>query len=278
MSPGELESINIIFSNVLQNALNLRIGRFEPAYHAFSSRRSFYLAQPYEIFAFATPRNQFVFEDNQMGIEAAGRLRSGFKYGFGVVNGNGGSPDNNTFKDLYLNLTQTFGKGDGESAGQRFDVFTYFGWQPFAVPGTVISPTGETNGKNNKSFHRWGIDGSLNRGMFNLRGLFMRGVDDKRFNNLQPNKKYVFTGGLAELDWAAMTGNRLIASLLVNWVRPPEYDDGRRVDAYSALVRYYLGDWIAANVALHAEYTLRRLGERNTVNENLFSLAIDFAL
>ena len=42
------------------------------------------------------------------------------------------------------------------------------------------------------------------------------------------------------------------------------------------MVRYYLGDWSAVNVALHAEYTFRRTGETPRVNEHLFALVVDF--
>ncbi|MEW5922704.1 MAG: hypothetical protein AB1746_01815, partial [Candidatus Zixiibacteriota bacterium] len=57
---GTLESANIVFSNLVQDKLNLRIGRFEPAYHPFSSKRTFYMKQPYEVYAFGTPNNNFV--------------------------------------------------------------------------------------------------------------------------------------------------------------------------------------------------------------------------
>jgi hypothetical protein len=36
---GGVESANIVFSNIVQNALSIRVGRFEPGYHPFSSKR-----------------------------------------------------------------------------------------------------------------------------------------------------------------------------------------------------------------------------------------------
>jgi hypothetical protein len=39
---GALESAGLVFSNLVKNALNLRVGRFEPAYHPFSSKRSYF--------------------------------------------------------------------------------------------------------------------------------------------------------------------------------------------------------------------------------------------
>ena len=47
-------------------------------------------------------------------------------------------------------------------------------------------------------------------------------------------------------------------------------------DAYSALVRYYLGSWSAVNVALHAEYTHRLAGSALPLKEDLFTLLLDF--
>jgi len=100
---GSLESANLVFSNIIKDVLNIRVGRFEPGYHVFSSKRSYYLMQPYEIYTMTTPRNSYVFDDNQIGIEATGHFRFGLKYAAGIVNGTGGNPDNNNNKDVYLN-------------------------------------------------------------------------------------------------------------------------------------------------------------------------------
>jgi hypothetical protein len=274
---ASIESANIVFSNIIQNVFNIRIGRFEPAYQAFSSHRSFYIMEPYEVYTFTTPSNSFVFADNQIGVEMSGHFRSGFKYAAGIINGTGGNPDNSTYKDVYINLFQTFGKGDGQSAGQRIGVFGYYGWQPTVLPGTVVAPTGETNGTGNKPYYRVGGDVSLNWSTLNLEMLYMFGSDDKAFNTLDPNKDYMYSGGFAELDWATLVNNRLIASVLYNFVLPPSYDDARTINAYSALVRYYLGNWTAFNVALHGEYTYRETGKINPLKENLFTALVDFA-
>ena len=276
--PGALESVSLIFSNVIQDALNLRIGRFEPGYHVFSSKRSYYLFQPYEIYSFTSPLNNYSFDDNQIGIEATGHFRSGLKYAAGFINGNGAFADNNANKDMYGNLVYTFGAGDGQSAGQRIGVFGYYGWQPTAdLPGTVISPTGATNGKGNKGFTRYGVDGSFNWETFNLKLFYMNGVDDKVFNDIDPESEYKYSGGFAELDYAAMFNNRLVASVLYNWVRPPENDNINYMNAYTALVRYYFGSWTAVNVAIHAEYSHREIGKTDKMKDNLFALALDFA-
>jgi len=274
---GAFESGSVVFSNVVQGVLNVRVGRFEPAYHAISSKRTYYLMEPYEIYGFSTPQEGFVFDDNQIGVEATGHSRCGFKYGLGLVNGTGASPDNNRSKDVYLNVSQTISPGDGQTAGQRIGAFGYYGRQPLITSGVVVSPTGEADGISNETFYRYGGHASLNWRTLNLQALYMRGIDDKSFNSLKPTKDYEFDGGIAELDYAALANNRLIASLLFNWISPPEYDSDRQVRAYSALARYYLGDWTAVNVALHAEYTHRETGETDLFKENIYSLLVDFA-
>jgi hypothetical protein len=273
---GGVESANIVFSNIVQNALSVRVGRFEPAYHPFSSKRKHYLFQPYEVYAFTTPSNSFVFDDNQMGIEATGHFTGGFKYAFGVVNGNGANPDNNNAKDLYLNTAYTIGKGDGQTTGQRLGLFGYCGWQPADLTRAVAAPTGETNGKKNELFYRIGVDGSFNYESVNLGVLFMLGQDNKNLNSIELGTAYKYSGGFAEFNWSGLMNDRLVLSLLYNWVRPPSYDTGRKVDAYSALVRYYLGDWSAVNVALHAEYTFRSTGDKTKLNEHLVAFVVDF--
>jgi hypothetical protein len=290
--PGALESASIIFSNILPGALNLRVGRFEPAYHMISSKRSYYLLQPYEVYGFAPGSDGFVFDDNQIGVEATGRWRKGLKYGAGIVNGTGARPDNNKFKDVYLTLSQTIGPGDGQSAGQRIGAFVYYGKQPTLplpalAPGDEVptmpagSPTGEYAGRDNVSFYRYGGTASLNWKTFNLAAMYVRGVDDKTLNPVLTSEgvdDYEFDGGFVELDYAGLCNNRLVASGLYNWVTPPEYDDATpTINAYSALLRYYFGDWSAVNVALHCEYTYRTTEWKEIkAAENIYSMLVDF--
>jgi hypothetical protein len=274
--PGALEAVNIVFSNVIQDVLNIRVGKFEPGYHALSSKRKYFLFTPYEIYSLTTPAFTCNFDDNQIGVEATGHLRSGVKYALGIVNGTGANPDNNKSKDLYMNLSQTIGKGDGQSAGQRIGLFGYYGWQPGKLPGPTVSPTGETDGSGNHAFYRFGVNGSFNWNTFNLQGLFMKGVDKEAASASTTVENYNYTGGLVELDWAGMANNRLIASVLYNWVSPPDYDNSNKINAYSALLRYYLGDWSAVNIALHAEFTHKEIC-KDDITDNLFALVLDFA-
>jgi hypothetical protein len=273
---GTLESASLLFSNIIKDAVNLRVGRFEPAYHPFSSKRLYYLIQPYEVYTFTTPANEFVFDDNQMGVEVTGHFRSQCSYGFGIVNGSGGNPDNSRAKDLYVRAAHVMGRGEGQSAGQRIGLFGYFGWQP-TVPGNGNPDlTGDGNGSDHKPFNRIGGDVSLNWRTINLHGMYMRGFDNKEING-SAVEDYKFSGGFAQLDYAGLLNNRFVGSLLFNWVTPPESDDERQISAFSVLARYYLGDWTAVNVALHAEYTHRETGKSEKVKSDHLALLVDFA-
>ena len=271
-----IESANAVFSNLVQGKLNLRIGRFEPGFQLLSSKRLYYILQPFEIYNFAGTRNSYDFSANQIGLEATGRFNPGLKYVLGCINGSGANPDNNKFNDIYFALSKTFGKGEGQSAGQRVGVFGYLGWQPNDLGGSIVSPVGDINGRNNKSFTRLGADISLNWETFNLQAMAFRGVDDKAFNDIDPTRNYSFWGGVVQLDWAGLANNRLVGSLMYNWVRPPSDNGVNRINGYSALARYYLGSWSAVNVALHAEYTHRTVGSVVPLKENLFTLLLDF--
>jgi hypothetical protein len=272
-----IESANVVFSNLVQDKLNVRIGRFEPAYQLLSAKRLYYLRQSFEIYSFAGSRNPFDFSANQFGIEATGRFQGSVKYAVGVVNGSGGDPDNSTFKDAYFALSKTIGKGEGQSAGQRVGVFGYLGRQPTDVRGTLVSPDGDTNGSQNRGFSRVGGDISLNWKTLNFQAMAFRGVDDRAFNDLKPAENYSFWGGVAQLDWAGLPNNRLVTSLMYNWVRPPSDGHAPTANSYSALGRYYLGSWSAVNVALHAEYTHRGAGAAGLLKDDRLTLLIDFA-
>ncbi len=274
--PGALESANIVFSNLIPGAFNLRVGRFEPAYHLFSSKRTYYLIQPYEVYGFATPNNSFVFDDNQIGVEASGHFRSGFKYAGGIVNGTGASPDNNNAKDLYGTISRTIGRGDGQSSGQRVAGFAYLGWQPTVLTDPYVGSAGDADGKANKSFYRVGGSLSMNYTTFNLMGYFMYGSDNKALASDTTSQDYQYSGGFVRLDYAGLANNRLMTSALFNWVTPPSEDDARKISAFSLLARYYLGDWTAVNVALHAEYTYRQVGSDEKTKQHDFAALVDF--
>jgi hypothetical protein len=271
-----IESANIVFSNIVRDKLNLRIGRFEPGFQMMSAKRSYYILQPFEIYQFAGSGTSFDFSANHIGVEATGKFKPGLRYALGYINGTGANPDNNKWNDVYLTLAKTLGPGEGQSAGQRIGVFGYLGWAPTDLIGGVVSPGGDINGFANKTYSRIGGNISLNWKAFNLQGLAFRGFDNRAFNELDPTRGYAFWGGIAELDWAGLFNNRLVGSALFNWVEPPDYDAESRIRAYSALVRYYLGSWSAVNVSLHFEFTHREIGVVTPFKDNLFTLLLDF--
>jgi len=269
---ASLQSVNVVFSNIVPNLLNLRAGRFEPGYHEISSLRSYYLLQPYEIYGFISPRVDFNFDDTQLGIEATGHSKCGCKYALGVVNGNGGNPDNDKYKDLYVGLSKAFMGGDGQSAGQRIGAFGYFGRQRMIPIGYALAQLPQPE---EEPFYRFGGDVSLNWKTLNLQGFFMQGIDSKELNPFA-DEEYKYSGGFVQLDCAGLWDNRLVASLLYNWITPPDADKDREVKAYTGLVRYYMGDWTAVNVALHAEFTHREFGSEAETKGDEIALVLDF--
>ncbi|MEW5923170.1 MAG: hypothetical protein AB1746_04210, partial [Candidatus Zixiibacteriota bacterium] len=198
-----------------------------------------------------------------------------FKYGAGIVNGTGADPDNNNAKDLYVNLSQVIGRGDGQSAGQRAGAFAYLGWQPTDSP-LYVGESGEADGKGNKSFYRLGGDASFTWQTFNLKLFMLYGLDDKAFNDIDTTQDYDYIGGFGRLDWAGLANNRVIVSAMYNFVKPPDFDEEKTINAFSGLVRYYLGDWTAVNVALHGEYTYRVIGKEEKDKQHYFAFLVDF--
>lgn len=277
-NPSQLaavESASLVFSNLVPGVLNLKVGRFEPAYGVLSSRRTFYLLQPYAPYQISSEFNSVQLGRNVFGIEAFGHLPSGLKYGLGVINGNNGDPDNNVSKDFYFSLSQTFGKGEGQSAGQRIGIFAYLGRLPEPFTGDIISPVGDSNDRPSWSFSRLGAHVSLNWRTFNLQALVMRGSDSKE--SLASTMDYRSWSGFIQLDWAGLLNNRLVLSTLYNWVQPPDFDKEQKFSTLSALARYYLGSWQAVNISLHAEYSHRRWPNTPELDDDLFSLLLDFA-
>jgi hypothetical protein len=270
-----IESANVVFSNLVPDKLNLRVGRFEPAYQLLSPKRLYYIRQSFDVYSFVGSQNPFDFSANQIGVEATGRFPRGMKYAIGLVNGSGGDPKNSALKDTYFVLSQTFGKGEGQSAGQRVGVFAYLGRQPTA-PGTVVSPDGDTNGGQTRGFSRAGGSLSLNWRTLNVQAMAFKGVDDSAFNVAMPPSNFTFWGGVVQVDWAGLPNNRLVASAMYNWVRPPSDSDTGRTDSYSVLGRYYLGGWQAVNVALHGEYTRRVNSGPTALKDHLFTALLDF--
>jgi hypothetical protein len=257
--PGTLEMANVVFSNLGSSWLNLRIGRFEPAYVAFSVKREFSFS-PIEIYDFAFPGGS-PFSDTQTGIELYGYDYTGLKYAVGWINGsetNGGDAPS----DLYLRLSKVFGQGEGQTAGQRVGVVGYFGQ---AKPDLMFS----TNSQ--KGFYRLGADASLNFRQWNLALQYLIGKDDKELWDTSSDVE--FSGGFAELSyWPAFD---LVAFARYDLVNPDEVTGIEEVTRLTLGARYYIED----NIAVHVEYSSSRqnLVGDPTQTEDFFTARLDFA-
>lgn len=262
--PGILETADIMWSNPKIPLLGVRIGRFEPGYVAFSVKRSLTFS-PYEIYDFAslteTTGTDMAFSDTRTGIEFSGYNRNGFGYTAGWTNGSSRNDDQNSLLNAYLHITKVFGKGEGQTAGQRIGILGYTGRaKPF-------------NDGSRKNMDRFGLDASLNFDHYNLALQYLQGSDDKEFWGTPD--KFKFSGGFAEFSY--LPGTRLVGFTRYDWVNLPSSfnEDIRRWTVGS---RFYLDD----DKAIHMEFSHRTqnsavVGDAKAT-ENFFAVGYDFAL
>jgi len=97
-----------------QNWLNLKIGRIDTRAEPFSSTYRKITSQNYNVSDFRAVANGFGFRDHDAGAELWGAAtgpdnRGGLEYGFGVVQGTAGRPENNNFKDYYWAVSYKVG-------------------------------------------------------------------------------------------------------------------------------------------------------------------------
>jgi len=254
---GMLESANVILTAKNTTWFTARIGRFEPAYAAFSVKRSLTVA-PYEVYDFSSP-NGVPFSDTQTGIEIAGWGRNGYRYAAGVVNGSGSNNDSDAPLDFYARGEKVFGSGEGQTAGQRLGFTVYRG---IARPGP---------GMTRKSFTRLGVDTSLNLGAWSLGAQFLHGEDHKDL--WAADRTVTFDGGFAELLYQPTT--HIVGFARYDWVSTPA-DLRAGVSRWTVGSRYYLED----SVAIHLEYSARSQSPVSSgmghATERLFTLRMDF--
>jgi hypothetical protein len=260
---GTTEMANVV--SALRDAplpVTLRVGRFEPAYVAFSVKRTLTVA-PYEIYEFTGPE-EFALSDTQTGFEIAAVLRSQVKLAGGWVNGSGAQTDSDSPRDFYLRASKTFGRGEGQVCGHRLGGFAYFG--KARLPDSA-------GGRS--SFRRLGADLSLNFGQTNFMFLMLKGNDDAALNAFDSARDYDFSGGSVEVN------HSLPHDVLgfVRWGRvntPSEQNQDR--NDWSIGLRYYA----ARNQAVHFEYYRRKI-ERGAADgmsdfeERMWTARADFA-
>ena len=253
---GTIEMASVVFSDLGSPWLNVRAGRFEPAYAAFSVKRHLTVT-PYEVYEYAFPGGS-PFSETQEGIEVTGSGR-GFAYAAGLVNGSATNRPDDGPRDVYARASMVIGAGEGQTAGQRIGVTGYLG---------QARPTEEgvwTQG----SFSRVGVDASLNLMQMNLAAQWLYGSDDRSLWG-RPDDVSWF-GWFTELSWQPLV--ECVAFARYDLVNGPEWLE-QNVTRLTGGGRYYFAD----NLALHLEYSRRTLDTTasNDPTEDLATARLDF--
>ncbi len=257
---GVLEMASVVFSNIGSTMLNVRAGRFEPAYVAFSAKRILSFS-PYEIYEFAFPGGAPL-SDTQSGFEITGYNRQGFSYATGLVNGSTSANTNDGATDIYFRAAKVFGAGEGQTTGQRIGVLGYLGRGRGTIDDEALLSTRE-------SYNRFGADASLNYERFNLSLQYLHGNDNKALWGTGSDVE--FSGGFAELSYLPTTS--LVGFARYDCVNTG--DLGQNVKRWTVGGRYYFQD----NIALHLEYSDRKQNQPGLENakEKFFTTRLDFA-
>jgi hypothetical protein len=237
---GSLEMASIVFSDLASSPwLNLRIGRFEPAYVGVSIKRQLSVS-PFEVYDMAFPEGP-AFSDTRSGLELSGHGAAPLRYAAGLVNGSATNRTIDSPSDLYGRVSYVVGPGEGQTAGQRFGVIGYLG---------SARPGGGAPGKR-ESFQRLGVDASLNASIVDVSAQFLYGSDHKAlWARATGAKNVTWWGGFGEITVAPMVN--FVGFARVDRVKMPDFvkNDAWRATAGA---RYYPED----NIALHGEVSHR---------------------
>jgi hypothetical protein len=268
---GTFEMANVVFSRLGSSWLNVRAGRFEPAYVAFSAKRHLSLT-PYEIYDFTFPGGSS-FSSTQTGVEVFGQGTHGIHYAVGLLDGadsdsTGANLPGDRPADVYGRASIVFGAGEGQTAGQRIGVVSYTG------KARVFTGDVEPLRSERERYSRVGIDASLNFAQWNVVLQQLWGNDDQGLWGARSNAD--FSGGFAEASWQPLTW--VVAFARYDRVNAPDASpDLKSRDRYSAGARYYFAD----QLALHGEYsrsrTVFRPVEAPDATGNFLTVRLDFA-
>ena len=245
---GALEMASVVFSGLVGSWLNVRAGRFEPAFVPFSVKRQLGAA-PYEVYDYSFPAGPSLSE-TRSGLEVAGYGRGGFQYAAGVVTGSETNRTYDTPCDAYARAAYVLGAGEGQTAGQRLGLVGYLGQ---ARPAEALGGATAM-----QSFYRAGVDASLNVAHLNLALQYLWSRDDAALWGAADAAEY--SGGFAELS--VLPRVDLVGFARFDLVQAPDVD-GRDVTRWTAGGRYYAVD----NVALHLEYSYRTLVEATPTDD-----------
>jgi hypothetical protein len=261
---GTLEMASAVFARLAKSSwLNVRAGRFEPAYVAFSVKRSL-TASPYEIYDFAFEEG-IPFSETQTGIEVFGRGGKGLHYAAGVLDGSDSNLSDDSPSDYYARFAAVFGAGEGQTAGHRIGVVAYQG---------KARHTAFEEPSSRETFSRYGLDASLNFRQVNLSLQYLAAKDSKVFWPGATSDP-TYSGGFGELLYQPRTD--FVCFARYDWVSPPDVSIEDSLTRYTAGLRYYFED----QIALHVEYSNRTTSYRATnlpdATEDYFTLRLDFA-
>jgi hypothetical protein len=254
---GTLEMASIMFSNLGSPWLNVRAGRFEPAYAAFSVKRHLSIT-PYEIYDYAFPGGS-PFSETQEGFEVTGH-GGGFAYATGWLNGSATNQPNDGPADVYGRATWTLGAGEGQTAGQRFGATGYLGSaRPEEGPG------------DRQTFSRLGLDASLNWRQWNLAAQWLTATDDRSLWG-DTDDDVDWSGWFTELTWQPVV--ECLAFARYDAVATPDAVN-QDITRWTGGARYYFAD----NLALHLEYSRRVTDEPgdDDPTEDLAAARLDIA-
>lgn len=260
---GTLEMASVVFTNLATGWVNVRAGRMEPAYVAFSAKRNLSFS-PYEVYDAAFPGGP-AFSDTQTGVEIYGQGRwpgLSFGYAAGLLNGSETNLSNDGPADAYARAYVVIGQGEGQTAGQRIGVVGYVGKsRPEGFPEI-----------DRQRFTRYGLDASLNYGTWNLALQYLRGKDDKALWDAAEDADT--SGGFGELSWQPLT--KFVAFGRYDLVRAPDFVDAD-LSRFTLGARYYFAD----QLALHGEWSKRTLdfsaSEALDEKETFYTLSLDLA-
>jgi len=232
-----LEMANVVFSNLLASGVAVRVGRFEPAYVAFSVKRHLSFS-PYEAYG-TTFVGGSPADETQEGIEATAAIGA-LRMAAGLVNGSATNRRNDVPADGYLRLATVLGAGEGQLGGQRLGVMAHYG---------LARPDQTLGGGERRGFVRLGADASVNVSHWNLALQVIWSRDDA---SLWAASAAVATlAGFAEVTYAPRSD--LVALARYDLVR---MDGAAGLDVARGTLggRYYVID----NLALHVEYSHRQ--------------------
>jgi len=258
---GTVEMANVVFANLGSKWLNVRAGRFEPSFSAFSDKRRLTFS-PFEAFDFTFPGGPAL-SDTRSGVELYGYQWNDTRYYAGLVNGGQTENADDSPSDLYVRASHVCGRGEGQTSGYELGVTGYFGRaRPEAVPDL-----------GRKHFTRLAADASLNLPVgWNLGLQWVHGSDDADL-----------WGAASDVSWNAGFAQVLYGPS-DDWVTFARYGfvnaptaAGGDITRWTVGGRYYP----AYNLALHLEFSERRQDEvtvgTGRPREHYFTTSLDWA-